>query len=93
SLASTYLDPANAASLDGDLFVQVTDAIGNSHPDRTKPVYAPILATWLRTHAPAAFAAIFGSLTSYPDTTDGNAALTSAAYGKMSALYDAFKTL
>ncbi|WP_226015741.1 filamentous haemagglutinin family protein [Novosphingobium sp. FKTRR1] len=93
SLASTYLDPANFAALDGDLFVQVKDAIGNSHPDRTKPVYAPVLASWLRTHAPAAFAAIFGSVASYPDTTDGNAALTTASYAQMSALYTAFKAL
>ncbi len=91
-LSTTYLDPANAAKLDGALFVQVTDSIGNDHPDRTRPIYAPILAKWLRTHAPDAFATIFGS-TSYPDDTIGNAALTTAAYGRMADLYSAFQGL
>ncbi|WP_421848891.1 filamentous haemagglutinin family protein [Novosphingobium sp.] len=91
-LTTTYLNPANAAKLDGALFVQVTDELGNDRPDWTKPIYAPILATWLRSHAPDAFAAIFGS-TSYPDTTDGNAALAAAAYGRMTDLYTAFQGL
>ncbi|WP_432787601.1 filamentous haemagglutinin family protein [Novosphingobium rhizosphaerae] len=91
-LASTYLDPANAAKLDGALFEQVTDVLGNDHPDRSKPIYAPILAAWLRTHAPDAFAALFGTA-SYPDTDAGNAALTQAAYGRMGDLYAAFKAL
>lgn len=91
-LTSTYLDPANAARLDGALFVQVTDELGNDRPDRTRPIYAPILAKWLRTRAPGAFTAIFGS-TSYPDTTAGNAALATAAYGRMADLYAAFQGL
>lgn len=91
-LSSTYLDPANAAKLDGALFVQVVDALGNNRPDRTRPVYAPILARWLRSRAPAAFQAVFGT-TSYPDTTAGNAALTTAAYGRMADLYAAFQAL
>ncbi|MBX9884645.1 MAG: filamentous hemagglutinin family protein, partial [Novosphingobium sp.] len=91
-LTSTYLDPANAARLDGALFVQVTDVLGNDRPDRTRPLYAPILAKWLRTRAPDAFAAVFGS-TAYPDTSAGNAALTSASYGRMAELYAAFQGL
>lgn len=92
ALASTYLDPANAAKLDGALFVQVTDVLGNDHPDRTKPIYAPILATWLRTHAPDAFARVFGA-EAYPDSATGNAALASAAYGRLGDLYSAFTGL
>lgn len=92
SLRETYLNPATATMLDGDLFVQVKDDLGNLHPDRSRPIYAPILATWLRTAAPDAFAAIFGA-GSYPDTTAGNAALTTAAYGKMGELYTAFSAL
>ncbi len=86
----TYLDPANFAKLDGSLFVQTTDSLGNKHPVRSQQIYAPILAEWLRTYAPDAFAAVFGSATGYPDTTAGNAALTAAAYGQSAALYQAF---
>ena len=89
----TYLDPANFAKLDGSLFVQTTDALGNKHPVRGQQIYAPILAEWLRTNAPEAFAAVFGSAGTYPDTTAGNAALTTAAYGQSAALYQAFTAL
>jgi filamentous hemagglutinin family protein len=91
-LSSVYLDPANAAKLDGALFVQVPDALGNNHPDRARPIYAPILASWLRTHAPDAFTALFGTA-SYPDTDASNAALAQAAYGRMGDLYAAFRGL
>ncbi len=46
-LRDTYVDPANTAALDGDLFAQIVDANGNRSPDRTKPIYAPILIDWL----------------------------------------------
>lgn len=91
-LRDTYLDPANFAQLDGALFVPETDSLGNSHPNRSEQVYAPILAKWLRTNAPDSFAAIFGA-NAYPDTTAGNAALTAAAYGQSQALYTAFTAL
>jgi hypothetical protein len=39
---------------------------------------------------PADFAAIFGSAGAYPDTTAGNAALTSASYSQSQAMYQAF---
>ena len=87
ALQATYLDPANAALLDGDLFVQVSDASGNLSPDRTRPVYAPILAEWLRDKAPAAFAAIFGAT---PPTGE---ALATASYARMADLYAAFAGL
>ena len=92
-LRDAYLDPANFAQLDGSLFVQVTDALGNRHPDRSEQIYAPILAEWLRSNAPNAFAAIFGSVSTYPDTTAGNTALAAVAYGQSAALYKAFTAL
>ncbi len=88
TLRATYLDPSNAAKLDGDLFVQVADAQGNLSGDRSKPIYAPILATWLRDNAPDLFTRVFGSASFATDD-----ALASAAYGKSQALYDAFSTL
>ncbi len=92
ALSETYLDPANAGMLDGDLFVQVTDIFGNQKPDRSKPIYAPILAQWLRDKYPDLFAQVFGSQ-SFPDTDAGNAALANAAYGRMADLYTAFGKL
>lgn len=87
ALQSVYLDPGNAANLDGDLFVQVSDASGNLHPDRTRPVYAPILARWLRDHAPDAFAAVFG--TDMPTDAD----LSTQYYAKFGDLFAAFSRL
>ena len=92
ALRGTYLDPANFAKLDSALFVPQTDSLGISHPDRTKQIYAPILAQWLRTNSPASFAAVFGA-TTYKDTADGNAALTTAAYGQSAALFKVFAAL
>ncbi|WP_293882149.1 filamentous haemagglutinin family protein [Sphingomonas sp.] len=87
-LRETYLNPANSAKLDGDLFEQMADAQKNLRPDRTRPIYAPILADWLRDNAPELFKSVFGGAT-FVD----NAALATAAYGKVQALYDAFSTL
>ncbi len=47
ALRDTYVDPAHIANLDGDLFVQTTDANGNRIPDRTRPIYAPILISYM----------------------------------------------
>ena len=85
ALQSVFLDPANLAQLDGDLFVQVSDANGNLSPDRTRPIYAPILARWLRANAPDAFARVFGSI--------DDAALDQAAYANFGAAYAAFAGL
>lgn len=104
---TTYLDPTGFAQLDGSLFVQTTDALGNKHPDRTKQIYAPILAEWLRSNDPIAFAAIYGLGTftdataaaaaiagsAYAGTSAGNAALTTASYAQSQAMYDAFTKL
>jgi filamentous hemagglutinin family protein len=87
-LRETYLNPANAAKLDGDLFVQITDVNGNAHPDRTRPVYAPILAKWLRDNRPEAFAAVFGG-----ESLGSDAALEEAAYQRFNNLYAAFNNL
>lgn len=84
-LQSVYLDPANAARLDGDLFVQVSDPNGNLSPDRSRPIYAPILARWLRDKAPAAFARVFGTI--------DDATLDAAAYSRYAELYSAFAGL
>ncbi|TNE43808.1 MAG: filamentous hemagglutinin N-terminal domain-containing protein [Sphingomonadales bacterium] len=87
ALRETYLNPANFVKLDGDLFEQVIDSFGNRKPDRTKPIYAPMLAQWLRDNDPAGFTAIFGAA---PPVGE---ALTSAAYGNMGELYAAFASI
>ncbi|MDF0491410.1 filamentous hemagglutinin family protein [Sphingomonas sp. H39-1-10] len=89
ALRETYLNPENFTQLDGDLFEQTLDSFGNKRPDRAKPIYAPMLAEWLREKDPAGFAAIFGG-DSYPDSEAGNKALADAAYGKTAELYSAF---
>ncbi len=61
ALRETYLNPANIGKLDGDLFEQNTDSNGNETPDRTRYVYAPILAQWLYDNEPALFASVLGS--------------------------------
>ncbi|HWA03364.1 MAG TPA: filamentous hemagglutinin family protein [Rhizomicrobium sp.] len=63
ALRNYYLDPANLDNLDGDLFQQVKDANGNLVPDRSKPIYAPILIGWMQQHAA-------GVLESLYDTTN-----------------------
>lgn len=83
-LREAYLNPENFAKLDGDLFEQVADSFDNRKPDRTKPIYAPMLAEWLRDNDPAAFTEIFGSSPPVGEV------LASAAYGKTSELYAAF---
>lgn len=92
ALREAYLNPTNFAKLDSALFVEQTDGFGIKHPDRTKQIYAPLLAQWLRDNAPASFAAILAPAL-YPDTTAGNAALTDAAYARSSDLYKAFAAL
>ncbi|OYU36050.1 filamentous haemagglutinin family protein [Novosphingobium sp. PASSN1] len=84
-LRSTYLDPANLAKLDGDLFVQNVDAAGNKTPDRSKPIYAPKLALWLQANAPEAFASVFAD-----NPSISGEALTAAAYTRLDKLYAAF---
>jgi filamentous hemagglutinin family protein len=87
-LQSTYLDPANLAKLDGDLFVQQADQFGNKSADRTKPTYAPLLAAWLKEQAPQAYRAVFG------DTAfDNDLAFNAAAYQRYDDLYRAFAGL
>jgi filamentous hemagglutinin family protein len=92
ALRETYLNPANAANLDKALFVLTPDNLGVTRPDRAKPLYAPVLAKWLRTNDPASFLAIFG-LTDFPETTAGNAALANAAYSRNAEIYAAFAKL
>ena len=88
ALRDTYLNPSNGAELDGDLFEQIEDPNGNKSPDRTRPVYAPILAEWLRDNEPAAFSAVLGDQSFADDV-----ALASAAYGRYADLYTAFTGL
>lgn len=87
ALRETYLNPANFAALDGDLFVQVADALGNLSPDRSRQVYAPVLAQWLQENAPDAFAAAFG------DVPASDADYTARAYARVGELYTALTTL
>ena len=61
ALREAYLNPANSSALDGDLFEQVSDPFGNKTPDRSKPIYLPILIAWMQANQPAALTATFGS--------------------------------
>ncbi len=61
ALRETYVNPANIGALDGDLFVQTADPNGNLIPDRTRPIYAPILIAWMQANYPAALTATFGT--------------------------------
>jgi filamentous hemagglutinin family protein len=61
ALRTTFVDPANASKLDGDLFVQAFDSNGNRLPDRTKPIYASALVGWLVENQPDAITAAFGA--------------------------------
>jgi filamentous hemagglutinin family protein len=56
-----YLDPANLANLDGDLFEQVKNELGVLTPDRDKPIYGPILVAWMKANAANALIAAHGS--------------------------------
>ena len=87
ALQTSYLDPANLAQLDGDLFVQVADALGNKSPDRNRYSYAPVLAEWLRDKQPEVFAAVFG-----PNPPSGDA-LKTQAYARYADIYAAFTGL
>ena len=55
-----YVDPANNDALDGDLFEQVTNDAGVQTPDRTRPIYAPILIAWMKAHARDELEAAYG---------------------------------
>jgi len=56
-----YLDPANLANLDGDLFEQVTNELGVKVPDRSKPIYGPVLIAWMKANAAEALSAAYGT--------------------------------
>lgn len=60
-LRETYVNPANTAALDGDLFEQNVDVFGNKTPDRTRPIYAPILIEWMQANQANALIATFGT--------------------------------
>lgn len=78
SLRETYVNPANVDALDGDLFEQITDPNGNKLPDRTRPIYAPVLIAWMQDNHADALQAAFG-------TTQVSA---DQAYGAFAALPD-----
>lgn len=61
ALRETYVNPANVAALDGDLFEQNVDSFGNKTPDRTRPIYASILVNWMQGNAADALLAAFGT--------------------------------
>jgi hypothetical protein len=61
ALTNYYLNPANEASMPGYLFQQTTNESGNSSPDRSKPVYAPILINWMRKNYAAALKTDYGT--------------------------------
>jgi filamentous hemagglutinin family protein len=53
ALREAYLDPANLATMPDYLFVQTTNAAGISVPDRTQPIYGPILIAWIEANTTA----------------------------------------
>jgi hypothetical protein len=59
--ANYYLNPANLAELPGYLFVQTTDSAGNMTPNRSDPIYAPILISWLQQNWSAQLVAAYGT--------------------------------
>jgi filamentous hemagglutinin family protein len=61
ALRDIYLDPANLGNLDGALFQQVTDSTGASVPDRTKPIYAPILIGWMQANEASVLTTAYGT--------------------------------
>ena len=61
ALRDYYLDPANLPNLSGYLFVQVHDANGNLVPDRSRPIYAPILIDWMKAHEASVLKALYGT--------------------------------
>jgi filamentous hemagglutinin family protein len=61
ALRETYVNPANAGALDGDLFEQNVDPFGNKTPDRSRPIYSPILIAWMQANEADALLAAFGT--------------------------------
>ena len=61
ALIDYYLDPSNLSNLPSYLFQQVTTASGNTEPDRSKPVYAPVLINWMKRNAAAALKSDYGT--------------------------------
>jgi hypothetical protein len=61
ALRDYYLDPSNLSNLPGYLFQQVTTDSGNTEPDRSRPVYAPILVKWMQQNAAGALKSAFGT--------------------------------
>jgi len=85
ALQDVYLNPAKLDKLDGALFEQFVDKAGNKTPDRSRPIYAPKLARWLRANAPAAFAAAVGDATIATDVE-----LVKLSYDRYDAFYNQF---
>lgn len=61
ALIQSYLNPVNFSNVDGDLFEQNVDSDGNAAPDRSRYVYAPILAQWLYDNEPGLFDRVFAN--------------------------------
>ncbi len=61
ALRDYYLDPSNVANLPGYLFEQVTNQSGNEVPDRSAPIYAPVLVQWMQKNAASALIAVYGT--------------------------------
>jgi filamentous hemagglutinin family protein len=61
ALREAYLDPANLTSMPDYLFQQTTSSIGAVITDRTKPVYAPILISWMQANQGQLLASMFGT--------------------------------
>jgi filamentous hemagglutinin family protein len=79
ALRETYVNPANANALAGDLFEQNVDQFGNKTPDRSRPIYSPILIAWMQANEADALLAVFG-------TTQVTAAQAYSVFAKLPEL-------
>ncbi|MEH0196577.1 filamentous hemagglutinin family protein [Caulobacter sp. CCNWLY153] len=57
SLRETYLNPANAANWPDHLYVNTPDSNDVLTPDKSKPIYAPLLSAWMQANHPDALPA------------------------------------
>jgi hypothetical protein len=88
ALRDYYVDPANVGNLDGDLFVQVADAQGNKFPDRTRPIYAPILIDWLAATTGVSYpdsAAAYAAFVKLPELTQRQFLLDKVYFSELAA--------
>ena len=61
ALENYYLNPANENSMPNYLFEQETGQSGNAAADRSRPIYAPILISWMQKNFASALKTAYGT--------------------------------